>query len=99
MEGPGFGIGTDATILHGGYLYCSARMNYALSISVEERQVKRFVELRCPHIGDERTRVINEIGSPGTSPHHGGIGRTSVCAQYPEVREQAEAAEDPASND
>ena len=98
MEGPGFGVSTDAAILHSRYLRRSGRVNDALSISVEERQVERFIDLRCRHIWDKRTRVINEVGSPG-APACNRSGSNAMCAYHTEVGKQAQTAQDCACDD
>src|SRR6266851_855057 len=74
-ERPGCSVGTDAAILQAGNFACRARMDHALRIPVEERQVQRII-LHPPApitplwnaIGNERIWVMS-LGSPGASVH------------------------------
>src|SRR6516165_757531 len=45
MECPGFGVGADAAILHRRHYACRSRMVRPESITVEEGQIERLVEI------------------------------------------------------
>src|SRR6266702_3234124 len=47
--------------------------------------------IESAELGDDRTYGLNDVVSPGASAHR--CGGTASCAEKPEVREQAEAAQ------
>jgi hypothetical protein len=95
MECPRSGIWADSAILQARNLGRRARMNQALRVTVEKRQVERLLEIsKASAIGNERTWVYNEVQSPGASPH-----RSDDIASCAEASEQAEAAQDASCDD
>jgi len=64
-ENPGFGVSADASILHAGHLARRSRVNHALRVTVEERQVQCMIDLnrRIPS-GNLRTCIDKEVLRP-----------------------------------
>ena len=78
MECPGFGVGADAPVLHRRNLARCPRVNHALRVPVEERQVERRAHFVAPAIGNERKWAASDHISPGASAYWNGRGGTAL---------------------